>query len=135
MAVVERPGGGVDLFGGEYSHAVVVRMRRDGSRDPSFAHGGTRTLSFGVSAATGDGHGGTFIVAYRHGYEVMRLRPDGRFDRSFGTVDLPRASNEEGLDIFPQRKGAAIVFDRGIPFCRQGCEASPKLYRVLDPRR
>lgn len=134
MAVVERQGGAVQLFGGGYSHAVVVGLRRDGSRAPGFGRRGVRELSFGVSDATGDGRGGTFIVAYRRGYEVMRMRPDGRFDRSFGAVDLPRASNEEGLDIYPQGKGAAIVFDRGIPFCRQGCEASPKLYRVLDPR-
>jgi hypothetical protein len=135
LSVVELPGGAVQLFGGGYRHSVVVGLRPDGSRSPSFAHDGVRTLSLGVSGATGDGRGGTFVVAYRRGYEVMRMRPDGRFDRSFGAVDLPRASNEEGLDIFPQGKKAAIVFDRGIPFCRQGCEASPKLYRVLAPRR
>lgn len=135
MAVVGSPSGGVELFGGEYSHSVVVRLRPDGSRDPRFGRGGVRMLDFGVSDATGDGRGGTFVVVYRRGYKVMRLRPDGRFDRGFGAVGLPRASNEEGLDIYPQGKGAAIVFDRGIPFCRQGCESSPKLYRVLDARR
>jgi hypothetical protein len=64
---------------------------------------------------------------------VMRLRRNGGFDRAFGRVNLPHASNEEGLQIFRQGPGAALVFDRGIPFCRQGCDAEPKLFRVLVP--
>jgi hypothetical protein len=135
LAVVERPNGGVELFGGQYNWSVAVRLRPDGSRDPRFGHGGVRMLKFGVSAATGDGRGGTLLAVYRRGYQVRRLRPDGHFDRGFGAVSLPRASNEEGVYIFGQDNGGAIVFDPGLPFCRQGCEAEPKLYRVLDPRR
>lgn len=75
-----------------------------------------------------------YVIGRRDsGYKAMRLRRDGRFDRSFGRVTLPGASNEEGLEIFSQGSGAALVFDRGIPFCRQGCAAEPKLFRVVDP--
>jgi uncharacterized delta-60 repeat protein len=136
-AVVLRPNGQVEVFGGEYRHSVAVRLLRNGKRDPGFGRRGVRILSSGVSDAIADGRGGTLVTGYasrrRGGYKVMRLRHDGRFDRGFGWVGLPHASNEEGLTIFSQGPGAALVFDRGIPFCRQGCVAEPKLFRVVDP--
>lgn len=134
MAVVSRPDGRVEVFGGEYDHSVAVRLLRSGGRDPGFGRGGVRALNFGVSGAIADRRGGTLIAEYRPrgGYKVTRLRRDGQLDRRFGWVDLPRASNEEGVQIFSQGRRAAIVFDRGLPFCRQGCEAEPKLYRVVD---
>jgi hypothetical protein len=136
-AVVLRSDGRVEVFGGEYRHSVAIRLLRNGKRDPGFGRRGVRTLGFEVSDAIADGRGGTLATGYtsgrRGGYKVMRLRHDGRFDRGFGWVDLPHASNEEGLTILPQGQGGVLVFDRGIPFCRQGCPAEPKLFRVVDP--
>ncbi|HET8861653.1 MAG TPA: hypothetical protein VFM94_00195 [Solirubrobacterales bacterium] len=136
-AVVLRPDGRVEVFGGDYPHSVAVRLLRNGKRDPGFGRRGVRMLRFLVSDAIADERGGTLVTGYasgrRGGYKVMRLRRDGRSDRGFGRVDLPHASNEEGLEIFSQGPRAALVFDRGIPFCRQGCAAEPKLFRVVDP--
>lgn len=136
-AFVLRPDGRAEVFGGDYRRSVAVRLLRDGKRDPGFGRHGVRMLDFEVSDAIADQRGGTLMTGYvserRGGYKAMRLRHDGRFDRGFGWVDLPHASNEEGLEIFSQGPGAALVFDRGIPFCRQGCAADPKLFRVIDP--
>jgi hypothetical protein len=136
-AVVLRADGRVEVFGGRDRRSVAVRLLRNGKRDPSFGRRGMRILGLQVSDAIADRRGGTLVTGYvsgrRSGYKVMRLRRDGRFDRGFGWVDLPDASNEEGLELFPQGPNGVIVFDRGIPFCRQGCEATPKLFRVVDP--
>jgi serralysin len=130
-AVVLRPDGRVEVFGGEYGHSVAIRLLRNGERDPSFGLRGVRRLDFGVSDAIADERGGTLVTGRGGGYKMMRLRHDGRLDRSFGRVGLPHASNEEGVQIFRQGRGGALVFDRGIPFCRQGCPAEPKLFRVI----
>jgi hypothetical protein len=136
-AVVRRPDGRVEVFGSDYHRTVAVRLLRNGRRDPSFGRGGVRTFRPMISDAVADGRGGTLAVAYvrGRGYEAMRLRPDGSFDRRFGWVDLPGAFNEGGMDIFSQGRGRAIVFSRGVGFCRQGCPAEPKLFRVVDGSR
>lgn len=133
IAVVPRSRGRVEVFGSAYEHGVAVRLRGDGSRDPSFGAAGVRKYNFEVWDAVSDGAGGSLLVAWvsGKGYAVKRTVADGGLDREFGTVMLPRASNEGGLSIFDQGGGAAIVFDRGIPFCRSACEVDPKLYRVL----
>ena len=135
--VVLRPDGRVEVFGGDYRHSVAIGLLRNGERDPSFGHRGVRTLKLGLPDAIADQRGGTLVTGYAvgrgSGYKVMRLRHDGRFDQGFGRVGLPHASNEEGLEIFSQGRGGALIFDRGIPFCRQGCAAEPKLFRVVDP--
>jgi hypothetical protein len=135
LTVVLRPDGRAEVFGGDYPRSVAVRLRRNGKRDSSFGRRGVRMLRLAVSDAIADGRGGTLVTGYgrKGGYQVIRLRHNGRFDRDFGWVDLPHASNDEGLEIFSQGPGAALVFDRGLPFCRQGCAAEPKLFRVVDP--
>lgn len=138
-AAVLRPDGRVEIFGGGYRRSVAVELLRNGRRDHSFGRHGVRMLDFEVSDAVADENGGTLLTAYlrgrRPGYRVLRLRADGGFDHGFGRVPLPRASNEEGIRIFRQGRGAAIVFDEGLGFCRQGCEAQPKMYRVLTSGR
>jgi uncharacterized delta-60 repeat protein len=138
MTIVQRSRGWVDVFGEANEHGVAVRLRRNGSRDSAFGRREPWGRSLEFSDAAGDGFGGTFVVGFlggRDGYKVIHLRPDGRFDRGFGRVDLPNAYNEEGLEIFPQGRGRAIVFSGGLSSCRQYCPPQPKLFRVVGSRR
>jgi hypothetical protein len=142
LSLVQQQGGAIEVFGGEEGmKGLGVKLRPDGSRDPSFGKGGVKKLGFEVTSAIPAGRGTALLAAYVYGrrshsgYKVMRLLPDGRIDPGFGQVGLPGADNEGGVWITPQGKRAAIVFDPGLPFCRQGCEADPKLYRVVIPRR
>jgi uncharacterized delta-60 repeat protein len=120
---------------------LAVKLRANGSRDTSFGKRGIKSLGFEVTDATPDGVGGTLLAGYlqlskeRTGEAVFRMRPDGRIDPSFGRVTLPRAGNQEGIEILSQGRGAAIVYDQGIPSCRESCEDDPKLYRVVESNR
>lgn len=137
LAVVLRPNGKVEIYGGHDRPSVAIRLLRNGKRDPSFGHRGVRMLKFGVTDAIAARHGGTLLTGHdRRGVNmVMRLRHDGRTDRGFGRVDLPNAFNEEGLELLPHGPRAALVFDAGFPSvgCRQACESRPKLFRVVAP--
>lgn len=131
---VLRPNGRAELFWGAHRPSTAVRLLPSGKRDRSFGRRGVQTLNFNMSDAIADERGGTLVTGYgRRGYMVMRLRRDGRPDRRFGRVHLPRASNEWGVTILSHGPTGALVFDFGLPFCRQGCPAQPKLFRIVDP--
>ena len=86
---VERPGGE-----GEGEALSVLRLRRDGSRDPTFGHRGLTLLpiarhSFAYALAVeGDGRilvaGKSFDRASRARELLLRLDAHGHLDRSFG---------------------------------------------------
>jgi hypothetical protein len=138
MALVRRPRGGVEVFADSYPEGAAVKLLPSGRRDASFGRNGVRGLSFGFLDATADGRGATLIVGVqrrRGRYTVARLLPSGRFDRRFGWVALFGAADEEGLEIVSHGRGSAIVFDRGLSFCRQGCDDDPKMFRVIASRR
>ncbi len=137
FTLLPRRHGGVTVVGFPYEeHGSVAALLANGKADPSFANGGRRKLPFETTGAAPDGHGGGLLAGYLYrghqtGYKVAHLLPDGAFDKSFGFVGLPGASNEEGVFIQPAGPGAAIVYDPGLPFCRSACRPpKPKLYRV-----
>lgn len=132
VSVVEGRGGRVTVFGGDQGHTVVAGLRRNGERDPAVGGRGVRNLGFEVTDAAADGRGGSIFAAYLHGggYKAGRITADGRFDRSFGWVELPGAFDEDGLVVASRGNGWAIVYSPGYSFCRQGCELEPSMYRV-----
>jgi hypothetical protein len=134
--LVRHSRGRVELFA-DTERGLAVRLLRNGKRDRSYGRGGVKEFDFEVSGATADGRDGAFLAAWvrGRGYEAMRTLPDGRLDREFGQVELPGASNEEGLVMLSQGRGAAIAFDRGLSFCRFGCDDDPKMFRVVDSGR
>lgn len=120
----------IQVFASTWVEAVMMRLRRDGSRDPSFGRDGVSTLPLDFADAAPDS-GGTFVVGYyRGGYQVRRVDNAGRQDRAFGVLPLPDAWNEEGLDIYPQGRGRAIVVARDEAVCRSSCPSDPTMYRV-----
>lgn len=133
LSAVEGRGGSVTIFNGGEWRTVEVGLRPDGSRDRSFGKDGVRRLGYEVSEAVSDSRGGAFFAAYlpRAGYKAGRFTPDGRFDHRFGWVELPGAVDEEGMSVFSRGKHWEIVYSPGLPFCRSGCEAEPKLYRIV----
>jgi hypothetical protein len=138
MAVMARSRGRVDVVGEANEHGVAVRLRRDGSRDRTRDRRSPWRKSFRFLDAAADGLGGTFVLGDTGGrgriYQVIRLRPDGRYDRRFGAVDLPGAYNEVGAEIFSKGHGEALVFSAGYFSCRQGCPAEPRLFEVVGVR-
>jgi hypothetical protein len=134
MAVLARSRGRVDVIGEANEHGVAVGLRRNGERDRTRSRRSPWSKSFRFFDAAADGFGGTFVLGAtgRHGrlYQVIRLRPDGRYDRRFGAVDLPGAFNEFGAEIFSQGRGGALVFSPGRFSCRQACPPEPKLFGV-----
>jgi uncharacterized delta-60 repeat protein len=139
VAVLPRSRGRADVVGEAGEHGALVRLRHDGTRDPRWGRRPPWGPRFRFLDAAGDGFGGTFVVGsydwQRRRYLVIRLRPDGRFDRRFGGVELPDAYDEEGLEIFSRGRGGAIVFSAGRSFCRGSCLPHPRLYGVVGVRR
>jgi uncharacterized delta-60 repeat protein len=128
-----RSHGRLDVYAGTWTQTVSVRLRRDGSRDSSFGHDGVSQIPLKFGDTASDGAGGAFVVGYRRsGYQVRRVRPDGSLDPAFGQVRLEGAYNEEGLSIFSQGRGRAIVLARDESVCRQVCPSNPKMFRVVD---
>jgi uncharacterized delta-60 repeat protein len=115
---VERPGGK-----GEGETLSVVRLRRDGSRDPTFGHRGLALLpiarhSFAYALAVeGDGRilvaGKSFDRASRARELLLRLDAHGHLDRSFG------------------RRGIVGV---SVPFRRGGLWWAPRRLLLLRHR-
>ena len=109
-----------------------MRLHGDGSRDGSYGHDGVGTVPLESADVAPDGVGGLFVVGYHHrGYQVRRLDPAGRPDRSFGSLPLRDAYDEEGLQILAQGRGRAIVVARDEETCRSSCPSDPQLFRVL----
>lgn len=123
----------LDGFASGWHEARAFRLHENGSLDRSYGRRGVTALPLGFADSAPDGRGGTLVVGYyrNKGYYVRRLDRHGKVDRSFGNLYLPRAYNEEGLQIIPQGRGRAIVLARDLSFCRQECSSDPKLFRVL----
>jgi hypothetical protein len=132
ISLIPRAGGSLEVYGAAYRKGVAVRLLSDGRRDRSFGRDGVILFPFELNDAVADGSRGTLAVGYKRGrYSVLRVDRWGQVDPRFGRVGLPGAYNEYGLQIFPAGKGSAVVLARGESTCRYGCEAEPRLYRVL----
>jgi uncharacterized delta-60 repeat protein len=129
--MVVHPDGDIDVFGGlDFDRkAFALRLNPDGSRDSSFGHGGMRTLPWRLFAAAADGRDGTILDVYQHYGDVLyRVGPDLKVH---GAPHLRLyIGEEEGAPIEAQPKGRIFVFDRGLGFCRQACQAIPRVDRL-----
>ncbi len=114
----------VGYFGGmPASNTVVARFLPGGRLDDSFSGDGvvkmpavknqlTRTVAIDRKGRVVVGSPGG--APYRHEFNVARLLPNGRFDRSFGTdgrqeVDAVKRSYEEISDLAIDGKGRILV--------------------------
>ena len=97
-AMAVDPGKGIVVAYGNFDELVLVRLRDDGSTDPSFGSAGRTTLS-GPVAVAGDAQGRMLVITRRPGilpgdvYSLYRF-VDGRLDPMFGGgagVNLARA--------------------------------------------
>ncbi len=130
-SVESRPRGGLLGFASGWVQARVFGLQEDGLLDRSFGRHGVTVLPLRYADAAPDGAGGLLVVGLRRGgYVVRRVGHQGMPDPSFGTLPLAGADNEEGLQIYPQGSGSAIVLARDLSACRQDCASDPKLFRV-----
>jgi uncharacterized delta-60 repeat protein len=137
--VAPTPSGGVVVDGGAQGEAAIWKLSRNGSLDRGFGRRGIREMPFGhrvrggveevlyaagvVVAANGKlllaasgsiFHGGEKVVA-------VRLRPDGRLDRTYGSsgwataARVPGRMEAEGLTLLPD--GSLAI---GTTFGRDG---------------
>jgi uncharacterized delta-60 repeat protein len=134
MTVVARPGGKVLVYADAFESGVAVRLLRNGRRDRSFGSGGVRVLPLTQTGVATDAAGGMILAGYLRPvrrFVVMRLRPDGNVDRRYGVLRLG-GFGEDGPALSALPGGGAIVFDRGIGFCRSECAPpEPRVYKVL----
>ena len=106
---------------GGHSQLAVIRYRRNGSMDPSFGHGGvveTRVgPGSGINAIAID-HAGRIVAAgasFAHGrarIAIVRYRPSGSLDTSFGTdgrVVTPVASGARAFGVAIRPDGRIVV--------------------------
>jgi hypothetical protein len=123
----------VQGFASGWHEARVFRLHGDGRLDRSFGRRGVSVLPLAFAGFAPESDGGMMVVGYhRRGYQVRRIDADGRPDHSFGVLRLPNAAyNEEGLSIYPQGRGAAVVLALDQTICRSDCLSDPKLFRVL----
>lgn len=128
---VEALAKGVRGFASGWEQARAFRLLDGGRLDRSYGRRGVTVLPLRFADSAPDGEGGTFVVGWlRNGYYVRRIDRNGAIDRSFGTLSLPDAYNDEGLGIVPQGRGRAIIVARDLHVCRQACPSSPKLFRI-----
>jgi uncharacterized delta-60 repeat protein len=123
--VAATPSGGVVVDGGAEREATIWKLDKNGSPDRRFGHRGFVELPFSSKARGGTDDrlyapglvvapGGKLLLAaggsiYRHGekVEAVRLLPDGRVDRSYGTGGWATAaavqgpSDAEALTLLP----------------------------------
>ncbi|MDX6608677.1 MAG: hypothetical protein QOF85_602 [Solirubrobacterales bacterium] len=140
-AVLPRSNGGVDLVAsreGGYDGAFALRFRPDGSLDPAFGRGGVLSLNTAfswVSAALVDRHGRLVIVGTSRTdpatiggsglLAVLRLRPDGRVDRTFNGGVRARLLRLRSADALAGTFGhdGRIVVLTGTGTCVRSCTA------------
>lgn len=135
-AVVPRPHGGLDLFGGDGLGAgFELRLRGDGRLATGFGRRGLRMLPKPVTTAIAAPRGGVFAIsAVAPELLAMSLLPGGRLDPAFGggqPVAVPNSGF--GSDLVATRPRRAVVVAQGLRECRAQCPLSAVLTRFIEP--
>ena len=118
-AVVAAPDGRILVGARTRGGYVVARYQRDGTVDRSFGNRGRVALSgAGLRGSAGGGvvlepDGKIVVAGGRGGFTLVRLRPDGAIDRSFGhrgstRTRLGAASSASGA--LPVARGRIVVY-------------------------
>ena len=138
-ALVSRPGGRLDLFGGRGSRGFVLRLRPGGKAEGRFGSRGLKLLPRPITAAVGTPAGRSFVISPRLEREGWHSEyglfsallgrdgsPLGKFSRGRGA--LRWASAFGALSLQGGRR--ALLFDPGDAFegCRSYCPPLPGLY-------
>jgi uncharacterized delta-60 repeat protein len=118
--------GDIVLTGSVGSHTGAARLLPSGRPDPSFGHRGRVTDLLGrhtYGQLIAPSHGGVVIAVDREAFPfrtvgLLRLRPDGRLDRSFGRHGVVREGVEKAPLALLSGSGHIVVvtdptFERG----------------------
>lgn len=136
MVLVPRPGGLIDLFGGD----GMLRLKSNGKAEPKFGEGGVKLLGWSIIAATLVGHGKVLgLGASSEGVSLIRLKPSGKPDRSFGSEGaalIEGVGEGEGLALAWLSGRRTMVLDLGRSWCRYECPSKPSLIRYrIGPKQ
>jgi uncharacterized delta-60 repeat protein len=104
----------------------VVKLRPDGTVDPTFAKAGYSRIPMSVDDLVLDGKGRLLAGGWSGSAAVFRMRPGGGADRTFGAgapVSLPSSGPASGVAL--QASGKIVVL--GEPCCGP---KSASLYRL-----